>query len=160
LQNNRSVHESSSKMLLKNGNSPKDSKHFGSTYDKYKNVYYKEVSKDFQNRDGPGPGYYLNGKEPQKSNKIYSFPKNDRKLANNTQKNNSPSPSTYRYESGIKKVKEGNHHYKFGTSKRDFDFSKCRCLLIGLFILFSVKFTLYSFISERAHDQKGTALTI
>ena len=29
---------------------------FGNTYDKYKNVYHHEVSRDFQNREGPGPG--------------------------------------------------------------------------------------------------------
>jgi hypothetical protein len=32
---------------------------FGNTYDKYKNVYHHEVSRDFQNREGPGPGKTL-----------------------------------------------------------------------------------------------------
>lgn len=32
---------------------------FGNTYDKYKNVYHHEVSRDFQNREGPGPGKFL-----------------------------------------------------------------------------------------------------
>ena len=58
LQEQGSLTLSNSKQSLNHSMSIKDSKIFGSTYDKYKNVYYSELSKDFQNREGPGPAEY------------------------------------------------------------------------------------------------------
>ena len=50
---------------------------FGNTYDKYKNVYYLENSKDFANREGPGPGSYNYDSAFRRTTKSlhYSFPK-------------------------------------------------------------------------------------
>lgn len=125
LQEQGSLRVSNSKIALEQTLRNKKGNYFGNTYDKYKNVYYSELSKDFQNREGPGPGYYMSENKPNKTNKKYSFPKGDRKLSNSP-KNNSPSPTSYDYEKGEKKVKAVNNTVKFGTSKRDFDFSKCK----------------------------------
>lgn len=126
LQNKPSLTTSNSKVSLEKTMKGKDPKYFGSTYDKYKNVYYAEVSRDFQNREGPGPGYYQNELKPKKKDTKYSFPKGDRKLSNSPTKNNSPSPSSYRYEDGEKKARAHQSSVKFGTSSRDCDFSRCK----------------------------------
>ena len=117
---------SNSKVALNASMRSKQSNLFGNTYDKYKNVYYSELSRDFQNREGPGPAYYKSEAVPLLHNKHYSFPKEDRKMNLNSKKKSSPDPASYRYEEGEKKVRATQSNVKFGTSKRDFDFSKCK----------------------------------
>lgn len=117
LQDKGSLHSSSSKLSLDDDLKPKNSNYFGSTYEKYKKVYYSELAKDFQNREGPGPGSYLNESKSSVKNG-YSFGKGERKLSNHT-KRDSPSPVSYRYEEALKKVKGITSNFKFGTSKRE-----------------------------------------
>lgn len=126
LQEQASLSVSNSKTALNTSMKSKQSNLFGNTYDKYKNVYYSELSRDFQNREGPGPGYYRNEVVPLIHNKNYSFPKEDRKLTLNSKKNSSPDPASYKYEEGEKKARATQSNVKFGTSKRDFDFTKCK----------------------------------
>lgn len=126
LQDTKALSNSNSRTGLDKAVKNKGFNGFGNTYDKYKNVYYAELSRDFQNREGPGPCYYDGGVKPKRNDKQYSFPKGDRKLSNSPKKDNAPSPLSYRYEEGEKKARAVNSTVKFGTSKRDFDFSKCK----------------------------------
>jgi hypothetical protein len=131
LQNKSSLTQSNSKHSFDEVQVTRKNQ-FGSTYDKYKNVYYREVSKDFQNREGPGPGAYVtNVKAPNK--KQYSFSKDDRKLA--YEKFISPTPSDKYYESKQDKSQVVNLGTKFSKSRRDFDFSKCK---LNIFMYYSL----------------------
>jgi hypothetical protein len=124
LQDKGSLHSSSSRLSLDKELKPKNSSNFGSTYEKYKKVYYSELAKDFQNREGPGPGFYLNDSKSSVKNG-YSFGRDDRKMSSEAKKD-SPSPVSYRYEESIKKIKGITSNYKFGTSKRESNFSRCK----------------------------------
>lgn len=61
---------------------------FGSTWDRYNNVYHKENFKAFENRDGPGPGKYNDGYSFSKtlSTFKYSFPKDLRRVSDTSPK--------------------------------------------------------------------------
>ena len=117
LQDKHSLTKSDSNGSLNGGNSKKDL--FGNTYNKYKNVYFPELAKDFQNREGPGPGYY---EERIRSirEKTYSFPKDDRKMSKGRKADNSPGPTSYAIEKKMKKF-QNNIGTIFGRSARDFD---------------------------------------
>jgi len=128
LQNNHSLSVSNSKNSLETGIKNKNS--FGNTYEKYKNVYYPELARDFENREGPGPGQYDN-KQKSGKDKKYSFPKNSRNLSSSPNKKKSKAPSPASYNVNMEEVKfKGNIGTIFGRSTREIDFSKCRSLTI------------------------------
>ena len=137
LSEETSLSNSNSKLTLNKSMMEKKKPSFGNPYDKYKNVYYPELSKDFANREGPGPGRYDSTIKPKLTEKKYSFPKNDRKLGSipKTHKNTGPSPSSYKYEDNMTKIKGAQSNIKFGTSERNFDFTKCKYSFVGFIIL-------------------------
>lgn len=87
LQTHKSIHLNTGGRGISNGKSKMSqtfydsqglySSTFGNGYERYKNVYHQENFKDFQNREGPGPGSYNYDSAFNKTTKslIYSFPK-------------------------------------------------------------------------------------
>jgi hypothetical protein len=123
LQNKASLTQWNSKSSF-DGVQTTNKNQFGNTFEKYKNVYYSELSKDFQNREGPGPGHYVNDSKPR-AQKQYSFSKDDRKLSYN-KKDIKKNSASIRYVPQADKAKADCFGTKFGTSRRDFDFTKCK----------------------------------
>jgi len=67
-------------------------------FDSQKNVFFKEWTKDHQQRAPVGPGYYdINSADPHLAKKpvIISFPKNNRGLVPIQKVEDSPGPSSY-----------------------------------------------------------------
>ena len=99
---------------------------FGSTHDKYKNVYHKENVKAFNCRLGPGPaGYDQETFHKTTASLSYSFPKNDRGVKLIKVKK-APSPVDFRHEEAFKKVIKKDLMVKMGKAKREVDFTKCK----------------------------------